>query len=157
LYHLAAPRPEEIEQMIRLPAEAAGLEFEKDEDGVGLDAMLREAVAASASALSLLEFTLEQLYAVDVEPTGGHILRLASYQALGRLEGAIGAQAEAVVDRMPEDARAALPTLLLSMVALRQGDEIATARAAVRSGLDSNQAKAVALERLVAARLVVSS
>src|SRR5215831_16470434 len=94
LYHLAAPRAEEIEQMIRLPAETAGLTFEKDEDGVGLHTMLREAAARSPDALPLLEFALEQLYRTDVEAAAGRVLRLATYNGLGRLEGAIAAQAE---------------------------------------------------------------
>src|SRR6516225_11449458 len=156
LYHLAAPRAEEIEQMIRLPANAAGLEFEKDEDGVDLDAMLREAAARSPDALPLLEFALERLYVADVEAAGGRVLRLATYNGLGRLEGAIAAQAEAVVDAMPEDARTALPALLLPMVSLGEGDDAATVQPTIRAGLDADPAKAAALEKLVAARLVVS-
>src|SRR5262249_52214841 len=103
-----------------------------------------------------LEFALERLYVVDVEAAGGRVLRLATYDGLGRLEGAIAAQAEAVVDGMPEDARTALPALLLSMVSLGEGDEAATGQPAKRAGLDADPAKAAALEKLVAARLVVS-
>ena len=156
LYHLAAPRAEEIEQMIRLPANAAGLEFEKDEDGVDLDAMLREAAARSPDALPLLEFALDRLYVADVDAAGGRVLRLATYDGLGRLEGAIAAQAEAVVDAMPEDARTALPALLLPMVSLGEGDEAATVQPAIRAGLEADPARAAALEKLVAARLVES-
>ena len=62
-YHLEAPSFAEIGQMIRYPAEAAGLKFERDtERGVSLDEVLHEAAAASPEALPLLSFTLAELY-----------------------------------------------------------------------------------------------
>src|SRR5262249_36165539 len=73
------------------------------------DTMLREAAARSPDALPLLEFALEQLYRADVEAAAGRVLRLATYNGLGRLEGAIAAQAETAVGALPDDARAARP------------------------------------------------
>lgn len=165
LYHLSPPRAEEIEQIISRPAQAAGLDFETDDDGVGLDATLRRAALQSPDALPLLEFALEWLYRLDVEQGGGRTLRATTYNALGRdadddgfggLEGAIAAQAEAAYRDMSEPARAALPSVLLAMVALDETGAGATSRATGRAAVATDTAHDEALEALVRARLVVS-
>ena len=84
LYHLSPPRGEEIEQIITRPAQAAGFQFEIDDDGVALDAILRRAAMQSPDALPLLEFALEWLYRLDIEEANGRTLRFATYGALGR-------------------------------------------------------------------------
>ena len=94
-YHLLAPRPAELEPMIRRPAAAAGLGFEADPDGgPGLDGELTEAAGRDPGSLPLLSFTLDELYRRDVAESGGEVLTFASYRALGGLEGAIAQRAE---------------------------------------------------------------
>jgi len=62
-YDLLAPTPAEIGQMIRQPAQAAGLYFEEDTStNERLDDVLRDAAAKNPGSLPLLEFTLEELY-----------------------------------------------------------------------------------------------
>ena len=55
------PTASEIGQMIRLPANAAGLHFEEDPATIErLDDMLRDAAAGHREILPLLQFTLEE-------------------------------------------------------------------------------------------------
>ena len=157
LYHLLPPRPEEIDQMIRLPAEAAGISFEVDErSGIGLDQELRTAAASNPYSLPLLEFTLDELYRRDILSRGGRMLRIATYRdELKRLEGAIAARAEAVCNdlsiQMREDA---LPAILRSLVAIGEDDK-PTARFAPVSELTAQPDRQEVLDSLIKARLLV--
>ena len=60
---LRRPAPSEIGEIIRLPAEAAGLSFEEEEgSGQRLDEALRDAASATPESLPLLEHVLSLLY-----------------------------------------------------------------------------------------------
>jgi len=84
-YDLAPPTREEISQMIRLPAQAAGLSFEEDRaTGVRLDDVLRDQACANPEMLPLLEFTLEELYQRRSEDG---LLNFAAYEQIGGVEG----------------------------------------------------------------------
>jgi hypothetical protein len=86
---VAAPSLAELAEMIRKPAQAAGLSLEAHaETGLGLDAVLAEHAAAAPGVLPLLSFTLDKLYK-EVKARGETVLTHASYAALGGLEGAI--------------------------------------------------------------------
>jgi tetratricopeptide (TPR) repeat protein len=60
-YTLLPPRPDELAEMIREPAKAAGLIWE-ERDGVSLDQELLRDATGNPEALPLLEYTLAQLY-----------------------------------------------------------------------------------------------
>jgi len=156
-YALAAPRAPEIERMIQRPAEAAGVTFEVDPvTGIGLDGELLDAATRSVGALPLLEFTLDELYRRDVEGRGGDVLTFETYRALGGLEGAIAAQAEATVSALPEAVTAALPALVRALVTVGEDDRVG-ARAAPMAELSTNPDLAALTDALVAARLLVVS
>ena len=95
-FDLRPPTPYEIGNMIRLPAEAAGLHFEQDrETGQRLDQALRDAASATPESLPLLEHVLSLLY--DQQSTrGDDLLRWSDYRELGELKGALAKHAEAV-------------------------------------------------------------
>jgi WD domain, G-beta repeat len=96
LYHLTPPTPEEIGQIIRQPAQAAGLRFEIDsKTGQDLAERLRDAAIRSPEALPLLEFCLEELYQGQVKRNDGWLSH-ADYEAMGGLEGALRQRAETV-------------------------------------------------------------
>ncbi len=62
-YLLVPPTIAELGQMVRRPAQAAGLRFEVDEAaGEGLDDVIVKAAAADPGALPLLSFALDQLW-----------------------------------------------------------------------------------------------
>lgn len=117
---LPAPGGAEIIEIVRRPAAAAGIVFEKDpESGVGLDAVISRAASEEPGALPLLSVMLQSLYGRDIEQTGGRALTFASYRALGELRGAIAERADqALADlaRSDPDAPAALPRVLRALV-----------------------------------------
>lgn len=157
LYHLLPPRSEEIDQMIRLPAAAAGLSFEVDaRTGIGLDQELRSAAASNPYSLPLLEFTLDELYRRDVLARGGTLLRLGTYRdELMKLDGAIAARAEAVCAALPTPVRdGALPEILRALVAIGEDDR-PTARFVPMTELATTRERKTALDALIGARLLV--
>ena len=102
---LLPPGPAHLSQMIRRPAEAAGVSFEvHGTTNVPLNDVIAEEVAREPGTLPLLSYLLDQLYRSDVAEASGHMLTYATYESLGRLEGAIATKAEAVLERCaPED------------------------------------------------------
>jgi WD40 repeat protein/TPR repeat protein len=114
---LLPPLPSQLSQMIRRPAEAAGIHFEMHgTSNVPLNEVISEEVAREPGALPLLSYLLDQLYRIDVLETHGSTLTYVTYERLGKLEGAVATQAEAVLERcLPED-RAALGSVLFSLV-----------------------------------------
>jgi WD40 repeat protein len=114
---LLPPSPAQMSQMIRRPAEAAGIQFEvHDTSNVPLNEVIAEEVAREPSALPLLSYLLDQLYRIDILQTHGSTFTYATYERLGKLEGAIATQAEAVLERCAPEDRAALGSVLFSLV-----------------------------------------
>lgn len=154
LYELPPPGTAEIAQMIRRPAQMAGLRFERRGDGdAALDDLLCEAAAGDRGALPLLQFALEQLY----ERSAGRLLRFADYDAMGGLEGAVGKRAEAEFARLVPEARAALPLVLSALVRVDptvDAGQVAQRRAR-RAGIDTLPGAAALVDAFVAARLFV--
>lgn len=155
-YQLATPSAAELEQIIRGPADVAGLGFEIDEQsGIGLDAAIRESAARDPASLPLLSFVLDELYRRDVEAAGGNVLTYRSYRELGGLEGAIARHADQLVEGLAPELLAALPALLLSLVEVDEAKSTATARVVRRATLTDGAQRELA-DRLVAARLAVA-
>jgi serine/threonine protein kinase/energy-coupling factor transporter ATP-binding protein EcfA2 len=120
---LCPPTPHEIGNMIRLPAEAAGLRFEREgEKGQRLDQALRDAASATPESLPLLEHVLSLLY--DQQSTRGDgLLRWSDYRQLGELKGALAKHADAVFGRLPLPEQKAFPLVMRHLVTLGQGEE----------------------------------
>jgi WD40 repeat protein len=114
---LLPPGPAQLSQIIRRPAEAAGIHFENHTtSNVPLNEAIAEEVAGEPGALPLLSYLLDQLYRHDILKAHGSIFTYASYERLGRLEGAIATQAEAVLVRSAAEDRTALGSVLFSLV-----------------------------------------
>ncbi len=127
---LIAPVQDEVFEMIRQPATAAGLAFEADPArGVGFDATLASEAANEPGALPLLSFLLEELYRQDIRD-GSHLLTYASMRQLGGLKGAIANRARSAFDALPADARAALPNVLRALVTVSGAGSAPAARIA---------------------------
>ncbi len=156
-YDLPLPRPAELGQMIRLPAEAAGLRFEAGAGTTpGLDAVLLEATSGDPAALPLLEFALDELYRHDVEGAGGSMLTFAGYRALGGLAGAIAGRAELVCRDFAVTAPDALAETLAALVTVAEDSDLATARTVARAEVATTPERAQLLEALIRGRLVVA-
>jgi hypothetical protein len=94
------PTAYEIGNMIRLPAEAAGLHFEQERGtGQRLDQALRDAASATPESLPLLEHVLSLLYE-EQGARGDCLLRWSDYRELGELKGALAKHAEAVFNTL---------------------------------------------------------
>lgn len=154
---LAAPSPAELAEMIRKPAQAAGLSFEAHrESGLDLDVVLAEDAAAEPGALPLLSFTLDKLYK-EAKERGETVLTHASYEALGGLKGAIASRADSVLAGLAEPAQSALPRVLRALVTVGpDAHAIVTARPAALDRFPEGNPERRLIDAFLAARLLVS-
>ncbi len=154
-YDLRPPRAGEVAQMIRRPAQMAGLLFERrPEADEGLDDVLRDAATADPAALPLLQFALEQLW----DRRDGALLRFADFEALGGLDGAVSSRAEEVFAALPAGAQAALPRVMSALVRVDMTEDTSrvTQRRAERAALDQVAGGAALIDAFIAARLFVT-
>jgi tetratricopeptide (TPR) repeat protein len=148
-YTLLPPRPDELAEMIREPAKAAGLTWE-ERDGVTLDQELLRDASGNPEALPLLEYTLSELY----ERREGRLLRWSAYG--GGLKGALITAADEVVNGTPGDADTAFRDVMRELVGVGE-DGAATRRYASLARFHAGSAARSLLGRLVARRLCVTT
>jgi WD40 repeat protein len=159
---LLLPTSAQLSQMIRRPAAAAGVLFDvHPATDVPLNEMIVDEVAHEPGALPLLSYLLDQLYRSDVLEAHGNVLTFASYERLGRLEGAIATKAEAVLDACSPEERVSLKSVLFSLVQMSAADgdvERAVSRRVPLSTFPPGSAKRRLVEALLHpdARLLVS-
>ena len=164
---LGPPTPDAFGEIVRGPAEAAGLVFERDADGRGLDEALLAEVAREPDALPLLQFALDQLYDKAAKRAGGiaaHLGTLAAeepvltlthgdYSEIGGISGAIGQHAEAALTATPAAVQARLAPLVRALTTTVAGS-VALGRAARVDAAPDAESRAL-VEALVQARVLV--
>jgi WD40 repeat protein len=129
---LVLPTPAQLTQMIRRPAEAAGVGFEvHPSTNIPLNDVIAEEVAREPAALPLLSYLLDQLYRADILDARGDVLTFSTYRKLGGLVGAIAARAEEVITNCTSEERDALGSVLFSLVQMG-ADEADVERAVAR-------------------------
>jgi tetratricopeptide (TPR) repeat protein len=148
-YTLLPPRPDELAEMIREPAKAAGLVWE-ERDGVSLDQELLRDATGNPEALPLLEYTLAELY----ERREGPLLRWSAYG--GGLKGALISAADEVLNGTSGDVDAAFRDVMRELVGVGE-DGAATRRYASLARFHAGSSARVLLGRLVARRLCVTT
>ena len=159
---LLPPTQMQLSQIIRRPAAAAGVDFEHHPTtDVPLNDIIAEEVAHEAGALPLLSYLMGQLYRSDVFEAQGTTLTFATYEQLGRLEGAIATRAEAVLENCAPDDRQALGSVLFALIQMGTTDgdvERAISRRVPLSTFAPNTAQRRLVEALLHpdARLLVS-
>lgn len=152
-FDLAAPTRNDLLQMIRLPALAAGLGFDTDPDtAIPLDEILCSEAASNPDALPMLQYTLQQLY---LQRSSDNKLQVATYKKLGGIEGAIGKNAEQAISTLTETEQASLPAVLSLLVTLREDEQSVTSRSARFSQLNTDAGRTL-VQTLVEQRLFVS-
>lgn len=152
-FDLAAPGRTELLQMIRLPALAAGLTFEVDTaTAMPLDEILCSEAASNPDALPMLQYTLQELY---LKRSSDNKLRIAVYQKLGGIEGAIGKNAEDAIKHLTPQQTASLPAVLSHLVTLREDEQSITSRTGRFSQLQTD-AEQTLVQTLIEQRLFVS-
>jgi len=136
-FDLQPPTRAEIGKMIRSPAEASGLRFERQpKTGLALDEALTEEALASADQLPLLEHILSMLYRKQLE-RGDGLLRWSDYTELGKLDGALAHHAEKVFTALSSDAGQAFG-FVMQRLAPVELDEKASGRIALYRDLVSS-------------------
>ena len=127
-YDLALPSSQEIGQIIRQPAIAAGLHYETlGEPGqeMALDERLRDDAIGHPEALPLLEYCLSGLY----DLRRGNLLTHEAYGRLGGVEAALAKRAEDVFQDLDAAAQDAFdPAMRRLTTVSHEKDSIAYAR-----------------------------
>jgi energy-coupling factor transporter ATP-binding protein EcfA2 len=122
-YELQPPTPRGIGNIIRFPADAAGLRFERNPDtGRSLDEALVEAAIASPEPLPLLEHLLSRLYQRQLDRKDG-LLLWSDYRALGELQNALSQHEKTVFSTLKTDEKEALRFVIRHLVAPGRGEE----------------------------------
>jgi tetratricopeptide (TPR) repeat protein len=115
-YDLAAPGPVELAEIVRKPAEAAELVFDRDPaSGEGLDELLLHE-ADRPDMLPLLQLALNRLFEARVTVGSETRLTHTAFTALGGLSGIIDREAERAVAALGDSELAQLPRLLRQLV-----------------------------------------
>jgi hypothetical protein len=144
-FPLDPPSLSAIHEMIVRPAEAAGVELE-----AGLAQRLLDDAGVGPGAMSLIAFTLNQLYR---QAKDARYLSLADYQAFGGVQGAVQQRADTALQGLAVDCDRVLPQLFAHFVEVNE-QEVATRRRALQARLQGDN-KTIA-DELIEARLLVS-
>jgi energy-coupling factor transporter ATP-binding protein EcfA2 len=121
-YELQPPTPRGLGNIIRFPADAAGLRFERDPDtSRSLDEALLQAATASPEPLPLLEHLLSRLYQRQLDRKDG-LLRWSDYRELGELQGALAQHEKTVFSTLKGEEQQALKFVIRRLVAPGQGE-----------------------------------
>ncbi|MBV8589581.1 MAG: tetratricopeptide repeat protein [Acetobacteraceae bacterium] len=121
-YDLSPPGPPELAEIVRKPAEAAGLAFETElTTGERLDErLLRE--ADRPDMLPLLQLALDRLFEARVATADGAMLTVAAYENLGGLAGIINREAERAIIGLDQADIGRLPRLVRQLAAIGASD-----------------------------------
>ena len=153
-YLIRPPTPAEMGQMIRLPAQAAGLRFEVDSlTQQRLDETIRDAAIQRPESVALMEFTLEALYRLRT-PEG--LLQHQAYTELGGVEGALARRAENCYESFSSEERDVLPSVLRALVTVGSGDDTLAARRVPIAQLAIDDQRQSVVDALIDARLLVT-
>ena len=144
ILNVAPMNPEELERAIVMPAQKMNVELE-----LALIECLIKTVFNSSGDLTLLEFTLTQLWAAQRD----HTLTYRGYQNIGGLEGALANHAEAVYEQLNIEEQKRLQYIFTQLV--QPSGNINTRRLASRAeiGLDNWDL----VRHLASVRLVVTN
>jgi eukaryotic-like serine/threonine-protein kinase len=152
---LAPPGAAELAEIVRAPTKAAGLVFEWNADKGELDERLL-ADAKTPDSLPLLQFTLRQLYDRRVEADGEIKLTHVAYDALGGLQGAIAAEAEQAVAKLPPRSLNALPRLLRCLAEPTRDGKTLTLREVPQTDAAADKGESALVEALLGARILIA-
>ena len=122
-YDLQPPTPSGIRNMIRFPADAAGLRLDRDaETGRSLEETILKAAVANPEPLPLLEHLLSRLYQRQLARKDGLVL-WSDYQSLGGFQEALAQHAEFVFLSLKSDEQQALKFVIRNLLVPSRGGE----------------------------------
>ena len=121
-YDLQPPTPRGIRNMIRFPADAAGLRLERDpETSRSLEETILKAAVANPEPLPLLEHLLSRLYQRQLARKDG-LLLWSDYQSLGGFQEALAQHAEFVFLNLKSDEQQALKFVIRNLLVPSRGE-----------------------------------
>jgi tetratricopeptide (TPR) repeat protein len=151
-YQLLPPTKSELSQIIRLPAIAAGLEFEVEaETGTSLDDALLDAAGRNPGALPLIEFTLDELYN---RRRDDRVLTHAAFRELRGIEGALETAAEDVFKALPPEVASLFDVIFRALVTVEKDSFVR--RVAKMDALGQTAERQHFLHAFVEGRLLVT-
>jgi len=157
-FDLAPPGAASLHQLIVLPAQRAGLRFERDlESGRSLDQKILEDAARDSAALPLLQYALLELHARH-EPASG-LLTFSAYTAMGGVKGALARRAAQLFEAMPKESGDVFAEILPLLVSIEGGGDRPSVvrRGAPLAELGSTPAKSRLVGELVKARFLTTN
>lgn len=147
-FTLAKPSPLALLDMVKRPAEVAGLEFED-----GLAEQIVEDAGTDAGSLALIAYTLDELFEASRERKS-RTLTTADYKSLGGVQKVIGTRAGQVFDKLglaePEK------TMQRVFHALVTVDDRSTRQTAARDQFADDDEAERLIDAFVNARLFIS-
>jgi len=145
MFSLSPPGATGLIDMIRRPAEAAGVEIEE-----GLPEIVLNDAGHEPGALPLVAFTLSELYKRSLPERR---LSVDAYHQLGGIKGAIGERANELVEAMPSETRDALSQLFDALVHVSPSGSVSRSRVE-KSRLVTTEIMNRLIDGLVDARLL---
>lgn len=162
-YNLQPPTSNEIESIITQPAQATGLVFEENDEGMNLAVQLRTDTEAQPGSLPLLEFCLDELFSLRQDINQQATLTFdAYYKQLGGLAGAISKRAETVIQSLKNkqglNVDNALPKLFNALIQVNAEipEEAATARILSNDHFAINSVEQNIIDAFIAASLLTT-
>lgn len=147
---LATPAPADLVRIVTAPAARAGYRL----DEAALAGEMVAAVADQPGALALLSFTAAALW--QRRDRTAHTLTRAAYDELGGVAGALAGHAEATLDALPAEDQHLVRLAFRQLVTV-DGARQVVAAAELQQGLGGGPRAQAVIDRLIAARLLVSS
>jgi tetratricopeptide (TPR) repeat protein len=153
-YQLLPPAESQLRQIVRLPAIAAGLQFEVDSDGRSLDDVLVDSAGRHPGSLPLLELTLEELYKRRRDDCW---LTHSALEEVKGIEGALETTAESVFQKLPTEVAAEFNQVFRALVTVNLDEEAAfVRRIAYLDLLAGTPSQRKLIDAFVEARLLVA-
>jgi len=122
-YDLSPPGPAELAEIVRKPAEAAGLAFETDPAShEPLEERLLREAAHRPDMLPLLQLALDRLFEARTVTAERVTLTVEAYDSLGGLAGIIDRESERALNGLDEAEIGRLPRLVRQLAAIGEFD-----------------------------------
>jgi len=150
---VAPPGAAELAEIVRAPAEAAGLVYDKDPaSGEAVDQrILRE--ADEPDMLPLVQLALTRLFEARETRGAETVLPLAAFEKLGGVKGIVEEAGETALAKLDETERGRLPALIRHLAEVSHGAAL-TARAAPLAEAAPDAPAKTLVDGLIAARLI---
>lgn len=152
-FHLTVPNETELDQMIRYPAESAGVGFEDHPTKGRLEARILRDAQDQPGTLPLLEYALDVLFR---KGAADGVLTHADYDEIGGIEQALSQTADRAFAGLGASGQAALDRVLRGLVTLDETRDVHVRQVARRSELLRIPGAESLVDQFLAERLFIA-